>query len=78
MHVNMMAVSSPIVNMKYFLGSILPSGFMMDAEKEKTLYPISKFMSTIVRESGYFHIQATKPDTIGENRNTNSKKLSKF
>ncbi|XP_026756628.2 juvenile hormone epoxide hydrolase-like [Galleria mellonella] len=47
-----------------FLIAIYPSLFV-DSELVERLYPLSKSLSFLIEESGYFHIQATKPDTIG-------------
>jgi len=65
MHSNMPATFSPGSSLKHFLGAILPSGFVIDADKESFLYPISSLCSRLIQETGYLHIQASKPDTIG-------------
>jgi len=48
-----------------FLGAYLPSGMILPQTFENKFYPFSSFFSVFLRETGYFHIQATKPDTIG-------------
>lgn len=64
-HLNMFQAETPGVYAKWFLGSFLPSGLFMDPKDEHKIYPFGEKMSFIALESGYFHIQATKPDTIG-------------
>ncbi|KAM3958015.1 juvenile hormone epoxide hydrolase-like [Aphomia sociella] len=44
--------------------AIYPSLFM-DSELVDRLYPLTKTLSFLIEESGYLHIQATKPDTLG-------------
>jgi len=63
-HVNM-PVLKPNGYLKLFLGAYLPSGWVMDKELEKYWYPLSNFYGEMLHESGYLHIQATKPDTLG-------------
>lgn len=60
-----MPVSSrPKSDMKFLLGSLFPS-LVMDQRYISRIYPLKKFFDYIMRESGYFHLQATKPDTVG-------------
>ncbi|KAI5634357.1 alpha/beta hydrolase fold domain-containing protein [Phthorimaea operculella] len=60
-HTNMPVSSMPKSTIKLLLGSLVPFLFK-HAEK---VYPLKESLSYLVRESGYFHLQATKPDTIG-------------
>ena len=46
------------------IGSYFPS-LVGVSEHYSLYYPLSTTLSTLIEESGYFHIQATKPDTIG-------------
>lgn len=46
------------------LGSILP-WLVVDNEHYSRMYPLSNQLKYIIEESGYLHVQATKPDTIG-------------
>jgi len=46
------------------VASVYPPLFM-DKEIADGLFPLSDFFSNLILEMGYFHIQATKPDTIG-------------
>ena len=50
---------------KLGLGSILPAGIIIDKKDQGKMYPLSGFMSKLIEETGYLHIQASKPDTIG-------------
>lgn len=62
----MIVSTGMIPNAKMILGSVLPSGWIMDPKLEKFWYPLSTFFGIFVRETGYAHIQATKPDTLGK------------
>lgn len=64
-HANMCANLSPLANIKGFLASFYPSLFIAK-EHEHFVFPLSKGFLYMIEESGYFHIQATKPDTIGK------------
>lgn len=50
--------------LKYFVGAYLPSLVFHPAEA-KALLPFKKTVKTMVAETGYMHLQATKPDTVG-------------
>jgi len=50
---------------KTYVGALLPSLFFTEKEIKK-LYPLGKAISFLLLESGYYHIQATTPDTVGE------------
>ena len=54
-----------ISNIKLVLGGLLPSGLVIPKEQEHKLYPLGSLFSKLMLETGYLHIQATKPDTIG-------------
>ncbi|XP_072932654.1 juvenile hormone epoxide hydrolase-like [Epargyreus clarus] len=62
-HTNMPVSSRTISSVKLLLGSLFPS--WLDPKHSERIYPLKNFMKYIIRESGYFHLQATKPDTIG-------------
>ena len=64
MHSNLCVVLTPWNFFKQFLFSYFPS-FIMPQEDSNLSYPLSKHLSFKMEESGYFHIQATKPDTVG-------------
>ncbi|KAK5642982.1 hypothetical protein RI129_009149 [Pyrocoelia pectoralis] len=64
LHSNMCSVSGLKVVIKLFITSIYPSLFMEEKYVHK-IFPLSEKFVDLLQESGYFHIQATKPDTIG-------------
>lgn len=49
---------------KKFIASLYPPLFIPD-EFADFVFPTLEKFSNILEESGYFHLQATKPDTIG-------------
>ncbi|XP_033222724.1 juvenile hormone epoxide hydrolase 2-like [Belonocnema kinseyi] len=63
-HSNMCLLMAPWNFVKTFLFSYFPS-FIMPQENVHLTYPLSKHWLFKLEESGYFHIQATKPDTVG-------------
>ncbi|XP_066600439.1 juvenile hormone epoxide hydrolase 1-like [Prorops nasuta] len=63
-HSNMCFVNNACNFFWHVVGSIYPR-LVVSQEYEYYLYPMSKHFSLLLEESGYFHIQATKPDTIG-------------
>ncbi|KAL1459567.1 hypothetical protein WDU94_011536 [Cyamophila willieti] len=60
-HSNFCLVYSPL---KHLLGSLYPPLVVEDKYAHR-MYPLSKELEFVMRETGYFHIQATKPDTLG-------------
>lgn len=74
-HSNMCAVNTPMANIKMLLGSLYPPA-IVEKEYESRMYPISNVFSYIMLETGYFHLQATKPDTVGERFNELKKKMN--
>lgn len=68
LHLNMFNV--PFGGLAMFLslllGSYLPSLVGFSKEDVKRLYPVEKNLHALLRETGYLHIQATKPDTAGQ------------
>lgn len=65
LHSNMCVVNSPKANAKLLIGSLIPS-LVVEEEYQDRLYPLSETFSNIMEESGYFHMHATKPDTLGK------------
>ncbi|GAB6023970.1 hypothetical protein CHUAL_008699 [Chamberlinius hualienensis] len=51
-------------HLKTFIGTVFPSLVVDDKDYSK-LYPLKDQFLKLMRESGYMHIQATKPDTVG-------------
>lgn len=54
-----------IASWKGLVGAYFPSLFFTEKEAAK-IYPLTDAFNFIMLEFGYFHIQATKPDTVGE------------
>lgn len=66
-HSNLCFANSPLDHIKSIIAGFYPTAFV-DAKFVDFHFPKStRLMYTIV-ESGYFHLQATKPDTIGKCR----------
>jgi hypothetical protein len=65
LHLNMVAVNSPAANLKLFVSALLPQLFL-DQKDEWKVVPLGEKFMFLLQESGYLHIQATKPDTVGE------------
>lgn len=64
-HSNMCYLETPISQLKILIGSLYP-GLIIEKEFEDRLYPVSNVYLGLMLEMGYFHLQATKPDTLGE------------
>lgn len=64
MHSNFCFVNTPLAHTKLFFGSFL-SWLIVDDDIYDKVYPLSEKYMRWIEESGYMHIQATKPDTIG-------------
>jgi juvenile hormone epoxide hydrolase len=56
---------------KTFIASFVPSWFIEDEKYISWMYPFAPKFMYLLQESGYMHIQATKPDTIGIALNDN-------
>lgn len=63
-HSNMCGAMSTASSFKGMIGSLWPSLFI-PKEYIDFHYPFGEIVSFIMEESGYMHLQATKPDTIG-------------
>nr|ARE68677.1 juvenile hormone epoxide hydrolase [Epicauta chinensis] len=63
-HSNMCFVNTRLSNLKTFIGSFIPQ-LVVDKEHAHLMYPLSEKFANILLESGYLHLQATKPDTVG-------------
>ena len=65
-HVNMAV--PPIKSLKgiglQLLGAFLPS-LVYTPEEVSQFASLAQIYGSVLRESGYMHIQATKPDTVG-------------
>ncbi|XP_042223741.1 juvenile hormone epoxide hydrolase 1-like [Homarus americanus] len=77
-HLNMISVRTNAVSLKMILGAYLPAGVLVAKEDQDKIYPLSNLYSMILRESGYAHLQATKPDTIGAALNQSPVSLAAY
>lgn len=57
--------NAPISSVKTFIASFRPSLFIDNEKLAGWIYPFTPKFMYLVQESGYMHIQSTKPDTIG-------------
>lgn len=64
MHSNMCSMISFWTFVKTYFFSYFPS-LLLPEEDYHLMYPLSEHWLSKVEESGYLHIQATKPDTVG-------------
>ncbi|KAG7296455.1 hypothetical protein JYU34_020198 [Plutella xylostella] len=62
-HTNMPTNSDSTYYMKLILGSLLP--WYLEPVFADRVYPLTQNFADRLEETGYFHLQATKPDTIG-------------
>nr|QOI60666.1 juvenile hormone epoxide hydrolase 2 [Mythimna separata] len=63
-HTNIAMTMSPAATLLEFIGSLYPP-LIVDPELADRLYPLKKRFAFILEETGYLHIQASKPDTVG-------------
>lgn len=63
-HSNMCGSMTPMANIKLFIASLCPKHFV-DEQYVDWIFPVIPKFQNLLTESGYMHIQATKPDTIG-------------
>lgn len=64
-HSNMCFVSSALSTYKMFLASMMPSLFV-DEKLIDRMFPLKEKYNYLILETGYWHLQATKPDTVGK------------
>jgi len=64
-HTNFIGLRTPWAILKTAFASFYPSYFIEDEKYISWMYPFSKEFFFLLQETGYFHLQATKPDTIG-------------
>ncbi|XP_011315347.1 juvenile hormone epoxide hydrolase 1 [Fopius arisanus] len=76
-HLNMCWVSGGQAMFWQVLGSFFPS-LVVDAKYASKMYPMSQHWSRTIEESGYFHLQATKPDTVGVGLNNSPAGLAAY
>ncbi|XP_046972681.1 juvenile hormone epoxide hydrolase-like [Vanessa cardui] len=54
----------PLAHIYTLLGNFWPK-LIVEPELESRMYPWGEHVARLIEESGYLHLQATKPDTIG-------------
>ncbi|XP_045464544.1 juvenile hormone epoxide hydrolase 1-like isoform X1 [Harmonia axyridis] len=64
LHSNLCFNDMPIGYLKKAVYSLKPS-LIVEKKYEHLVYPMSTIYGNLILESGYMHIQATKPDTLG-------------
>ncbi|CAH0556944.1 unnamed protein product [Brassicogethes aeneus] len=64
-HSNMCFVNTPLSNMITWFGAFFPSLVVTSDDEASKVYPLACKYSYILQETGYMHLQASKPDTIG-------------
>ena len=60
----MMASDPPMQFLRVLIGSVFPSLILPEKDHHRVWPAMERFYDTL-EETGYFHLQATKPDTIG-------------
>ena len=63
-HLNFFPPTSEMI-MKLVVGSFFPSLLGISDWEYKLNYPLKKFFLRALAATGYMHLQATKPDTVG-------------
>lgn len=64
-HSNFAVALTPSSHLKFLVGSLFPS-LVIDREFEQNIFPLSHVFAKLMEESGYMHVQSSKPDTIGK------------
>ncbi|CAH0547781.1 unnamed protein product [Brassicogethes aeneus] len=64
LHSNMCTVYTPKSYLYTFLGLLYPQ-WIVKKEHEDRVYPLKKLFEERMIETGYFHLQSTKPDSLG-------------
>lgn len=57
---------------KTTIAAYFPSYFIEDPKYISWMYPFKREFMFLIQETGYFHLQATKPDTIGIGKHRSS------
>lgn len=65
-HNNFITYQPPLYPLRLAVGSICPSLVLTKKSDQDKIFPIWNYTrDLLLEETGYFHLQATKPDTIG-------------
>ena len=54
-----------LVSMEGILSYFIPALFFAPQEIKK-MFPLKNLFAELIEETGYFHLQCTKPDTVGK------------
>ncbi|EDO30223.1 predicted protein, partial [Nematostella vectensis] len=73
LHINMIGMIAPRGIWSYILGY-----FTLPAKEHQKIFPLMDFYIYILRESGYMHLQATRPDTVGAGLNDSPAGLASY
>lgn len=65
LHSNFHRIITPIMFLHTFVASFFPSFFVDNPKYASWMFPQGPILMDILQESGYLHLQATKPDSIG-------------
>ncbi|XP_037300979.1 juvenile hormone epoxide hydrolase-like [Manduca sexta] len=63
-HANVAFIMSSTVTFLELLGSVFPS-LIVESKYADRMYPLGSMYAYLLEETGYMHIQSTKPDTVG-------------
>lgn len=58
-------INHPMMHVVGMVGWVFPS-LVVEEQYMDRVFPVLDKLSMFVEETGYCHIQATKPDTVGE------------
>lgn len=64
-HSNYCQLRTTWSTLKLLVASLYPQAFVPKAEHVEWIFPLGPQFKKLIQETGYFHLQATKPDTIG-------------
>lgn len=64
LHTNIPMAMSTTATALEFIGSLYPP-LIVEPHLADRMYPLKKRFAQLIEESGYMHIQASKPDTVG-------------
>ncbi|XP_033116143.1 epoxide hydrolase 1-like [Anneissia japonica] len=65
LHTNMAVTRVPFQPLLLAIGSYFPSLILSSKEDQDKVFPAGEHFFDLLLETGYMHIQATKPDTLG-------------
>ncbi|XP_045507046.1 juvenile hormone epoxide hydrolase-like isoform X1 [Colias croceus] len=63
-HTNLPFLMSPWTSIIRILGAIYPP-LVVNSNVADRMYPLGKHVGFLLQETGYMHLQSTKPDTVG-------------